>query len=116
MPCRIMRSWSAWKTRAERPFDLQVVADVDVLVEDEMCLSREMPPNSAEMQAGFAEAALPDRDAHGVRAARRVPRIDRDRIAPRGLQDRIASASVRIALMFWLSVWSSTNAEPCCKV
>ena len=33
MPCRIIRSWSAWKRVPDRPFDLPVVADVDVLIE-----------------------------------------------------------------------------------
>ena len=53
-----------------------------------MCLSRAMPPNSAAM-ASRASPKLRCRieTRMRVRAARCVPRIDRDRIAPRGLQD-----------------------------
>ena len=59
------------EARAERPLDLQVVADVDVLVEHEDVLE----PHDAAEQRGdreprFAEAALPDRDAQRVGAAR----------------------------------------------
>ena len=74
------------EARAERPFDLQVVADVDVLVEHEDVLEpRDAAEQRGDGEPRLAEAALPDRDAQRVRAARRVPRIDRDRIAPRGL-------------------------------
>ena len=106
------------EARSKRPFDLLVVADVDVLVEYEDVLEpRDAAEQRRDGQPRLAETALPDRDAQRVRAARCVQQIGRDRRrVPRPCRIFIASASVRMALMFWLSVWSSTNAEPCCSV
>ena len=108
MPCRIIRSWSAWKRVPSAHSTCLSLRMSMSSSNTKTCLSREMPPNSAAIASRASpKAALPDRDAQRVRAARGVPHIDRDRIAPEFFRMRIASASTRIALMFWLSVWSS---------
>ena len=55
------------KARTERPFDLQVVSNVDVFVEYENVLE---PHDAAEQRSdrrpALAERTLPDRDAKRV--------------------------------------------------
>src|SRR5215469_3508498 len=76
------------EARPERPFDLPIIVNVDVLVEHVNVLE---PHDSAEQRGdghpSFADDARLDRDAQRVRTARYRPQIDRDRLAHRGLED-----------------------------
>ena len=75
------------EARRQRPFHLLVGEDVDVGIDDEHVLHvGERAEDGRDRVARFARDALAHRDAHVVDAAARRRRIDRDRLAHRGLE------------------------------